>query len=178
MDPLIKIGEKAPFFELPDLHGNLLRLEDLRGAITVLNFWSAECEWCQRVDREIITYMDAWRGMVKVLWIASNASEPYDLIEKAADERELPSVLVDDQQKVADLYGAQTTPHFFVVDGEGRLCYQGAWDDVTFRRRIATQAYVPKVIEAIKHNQTQEITQTPAYGCVLVRFVVPDDYSE
>jgi peroxiredoxin len=178
MDAMIKIGEQAPQFELPDLRGHLLRLEDLQGKIVVVNFWSAECEWCQRVDRELIPYLDAWKDRVKVLWIASNDSEPHNLIEKVASERKLPTVLVDDQQKVADLYGAQTTPHFFVVDSGCKLSYQGAWNDVTFRRRIATQVYVPKVIEALKQNLTPEVTQTPPYGCVLVRFAVHDDFSE
>jgi peroxiredoxin len=170
MDPIITIGEQAPRFELPDLKGKILIMEDLLGWIVVLNFWSAECEWCQRVDRELITYLDAWLDRVKVLWVASNANESRDLIEKVAVERKLPTVLLDDQQKVADLYGAQTTPHFFVVDSGGKLCYQGAWDDVIFRRRVATQIYVPKVIEALKLNQTPKVTQTPPYGCVLVRF--------
>ena len=170
MDPIIAIGEQAPRFELPELKGKILALEDLLGWIMVLNFWSAECEWCKRVDHEVITYLDAWKEQVKVLWIASNANESRDLIEKVAAERKLPTVLLDEQQKVADLYGAQTTPHFFVMDKGGKLRYQGAWDDITFRHRVATQVYVPQAIEALRHHLTPEVTQTPAYGCVLVRF--------
>ncbi len=52
----------------------------------------------------------------------------------------------------------------------GKLAYQGAWDDITFRQRVATQIYVPRVIEALKQNRIPEVTQTPPYGCALVRF--------
>ncbi len=170
MDTVIKIGEQAPSFKLPDLQGNMLVLEELRGRMVVLNFWSAECEWCERVDKELVTYLEAWKEWATVLWIASNANETHPLIEKVASERKLPMVLLDDQQKVADLYGAQTTPHFFVLDRSGKLGYQGAWDDITFRHRAPTQVYIPRVVEALMQDLIPEVTQTPAYGCVLVRF--------
>jgi peroxiredoxin len=168
MDPIIPIGEQVPLFQLNDLSRRSLILKDLRGWIVVLNFWSAECEWCKRVDHELTTYLEVWKDRVKVLWIASNANESRELIEKVTTERNLPTVLLDYQHKVADLYGAQTTPHFFVVDEAGKLRYQGAWDDITFRQRVATQVYLPLAIEMLQHNLTPEITQTPAYGCALV----------
>jgi len=170
MDPIVTIGEQAPEFQLPDLKGRLYALEDLRGRIVVLNFWSAECEWCERVDHELSAFLDRWKEKVKVLWIASNANESREMIERVANERKLPTVLVDAQQQVANLYGVQTTPHFFVVDGRGKLAYQGAWDDITFRQRVSTKVYLPKVIESLKQNLIPEVTQTPAYGCVLVRY--------
>jgi len=169
MDPIIAVGEQAPQFQLHDIKGELFTLKDFLGWIVVLNIWSAECDWCKRVDHELTTFLDSWKDKVKELWIASNANETRDLIEKVATERNLPTVLLDAHQQVADLYGAQTTPHFFVVDAEGKLSYQGAWDDITFRHRIATQLYIPKVIEALRNSQIPEVTQTPPYGCALVR---------
>ncbi|OGN88990.1 MAG: hypothetical protein A2Y88_09790 [Chloroflexi bacterium RBG_13_48_10] len=172
MDTLIKTGEKAPSFQLPDLNGDPFSLEKLPGWITVLNFWSAECTWCERVDQEMRSYLEAWKEQVMVVWIASNANESRDLIESVASERKLPTVLLDAHQQVANLYGAQTTPHFFVVDTKGYLAYQGAWDDITFRQRVATQVYLPQVIEALKHQLVPEITQTEPYGCALVRYLI------
>jgi len=170
MDPIVTVGEQAPEFQLPDLKGRLYTLEDLLGRIVVLNFWSAECDWCERVDHELSAYLDRWKAQVKVLWIASNANESRELIERVACVRKLTTVLVDADQQVAHMYGAQTTPHFFVVDGSGKLAYQGAWDDITFRQRVATKVYIPMVIESLNQNLIPEVTQTPPYGCVLVRF--------
>jgi peroxiredoxin len=170
MDTLIKAGEQAPQFQLPDLKGKLHSLDGLRGWIIVLNFWSAECTWCERVDHELTEFLEAWKEHTQVLWIASNANESRDLIERVAAERNMPAVLLDPLQIVANLYGAQTTPHFFVVDAKGILAYQGAWDDVTFRQRVASQVYIPQVVEALSHNLSAELTNTPPYGCMLVRF--------
>jgi peroxiredoxin len=170
MDPIINIGEEAPKFQLSDLKSKLTSLYDMQGWIVVLNFWSAECVWCERVDHELTALLNPWKDQVKVLWIASNANESHELIEKVAIERNLPTVLLDTHQVVANLYGAQTTPHFFVVDANGKLRYQGAWDDITFRQRVAKQVYLPQVVEALRYNREPAVTQTPPYGCVLVRF--------
>ena len=170
MDTLIKPGEVAPDFQLLDLQSRSYSLAGWSGWIRVLNFWSAECTWCERVDHELTACLEAWKDSVQVSWISSNANEGRDLVRKVAMERHIPTVLLDPEHRVADLYGAQTTPHFFVVDGIGRLVYQGAWDDITFRKRVATQVYVPHVVEALRLGRSPEISQTPPYGCVLVRF--------
>jgi peroxiredoxin len=170
MDSMIKVGDNPPLFHLQDLRGNLHTKDDFNGWIGVLYFWSAECSWCERVDRELSTYMSMWKDQVKVFWIASNVNEPGELIDTVAHDRNIPTVLIDNHQVLADLYGAQTTPHFFVVDGKGVLRYQGAWDDITFRQREARQVYLPKVIDALRQNLAPDFTQTPAYGCTLVRF--------
>lgn len=170
MDSIIKFGEPGPMFRLQELRGELHTLDEYLGWIVVLNFWSAECDWCKRVDEELISYLNPWKDQVKVLWIASNDNESVDLIKKTAIDRKLPTVLVDTGHKVADLYGAETTPHFFILDGGGKLRYQGGWDNITFRQRKATQNYVPMVIEALGNDLVPEVTSTPAFGCMFVRF--------
>jgi peroxiredoxin len=170
MDSVIQIGANAPEFQLPDLYGNLVLLKDVIGSLVILNFWSSECDWCERVDRELTKYLAQWKGRATVLWIASNAHETREMVEKVAVERNIPIVLLDEQVKVANLYGVQTTPHFFVLDTQGKLAYQGAWDDITFRRRVAANSYVLQAIQALMNGNQPDIAQTQAYGCALVRF--------
>ena len=170
MDPLIKYAEYTPGFQLPDLKGNIHCLGGLSGWIRVLNFWSAECTWCERIDHELIACLEAWKADVKAIWIASNANEARELVQRVAMERQIPTLLLDSDHHVADLYAAQATPHFFVVDRAGKLAYQGAWDDITFRQRVATRVFVTQVVEALRQGRSPEVTQTPPYGCVLVRF--------
>jgi peroxiredoxin len=169
MDSVIPTGAEAPEFRLPDLQGKFFSLKGLRGLIVVLNFWSAECDWCERIDHELIKYLAQWKDRVTVLWIASNAHETKELAKKVAIERSLPVVLLDEQLKTANLYGVQTTPHFFVVDTHGKLAYQGSWDDITFRQRVAAQRYVPQAIQALLQGKQPDINRTQAYGCTLVR---------
>jgi hypothetical protein len=110
-----------------------------------------------------------WGAQVELLSIAANRSESAQAVEAAAKTRRLPRVLIDAQHRIADLYGAQTTPHVFVVDANGLLRYRGAVDDVTFRQRQATRFYLEEAVEALLEGRSPEIQETPAYGCTIVR---------
>ena len=170
MDTMIKTGALAPGIELPDLEGNLFRLSDWRGKIVVVNFWSAECPWAENADHELNEYRSAWGEEVSLWPVASNANESRDLLSKAAVERGLSFVLHDANQQTADQYGAITTPHLFVIDREGILRYQGAFNDVTFRQRTPTRHYLREAVEALMDGRDPDPAQTQSYGCTLVRY--------
>jgi peroxiredoxin len=170
MDAVIKIGQPAPDFELPGLHGEILRLTDLRGHRLIINFWSAECPYSERADRELRTLLAGWQGKVKLWTIASNVNETRDSLRSAAAARGQPLILVDQKNTVADLYGAVTTPHLFLVDQLGILRYQGAFDDISFRKRAASRHYLRDAVEAILSDRQPEVTLTRPYGCTIVRF--------
>lgn len=163
----VALDYPAPSFVLPDLDGRPWSLETLRGRIVVLYFWSAECAWCQRTDPHVVERAAAWGESVVLLPIASVLEETPEQLRLAANERGLPRVLRDATQQVAKAYQVQTTPHFFVIDAEGILRYQGAFDDVTFRQRIPTRFYVDEVVRALLEGRPPEVKETLPYGCAL-----------
>ncbi len=167
---MIPNNQPAPDFTLPDLHGRLHSLGDYRGKVVILNFWSAECPHVARVDAELLPLVKAWGEALALLSIAANANERPELIAQVAAQRGLPLVLLDADHKVADLYAAQTTPHLFVVDGQGLLRYQGAFDDVTFRQRTPRQPFLRQALEAVLAGRQPDPSQTPPYGCAIVRY--------
>ena len=169
MDTIIQAGTYAPNFNLLDLEGKPAKLEDWKGKIIVINFWSAECPWAERADREMFPYLMGLQDEVTWVSIASNANEDTELLALVAGERNLPLLLVDPQQLVADLYGAQTTPHIYVVDQEGVLRYQGGYDDTTFRQRTATRNYMREVVDSLLSGHQPPVEQTAPYGCTIVR---------
>jgi len=169
MDTLIQTGQPAPGFSLPDLWGSPHHLDETRGRVLVLNFWSAECPWVERADREITARLPGWGHGVQYWAIASNSSEPIELLRDVARKRILPVVLHDARHTVADLYHAQITPHFFVFDKSGILRYQGALDDVTFRQREPTRFYLHEAVLELLADRLPDPAETPAYGCTIVR---------
>jgi hypothetical protein len=173
MDSIVKIGQPAPDFSLPALDGKIYRLNEWRGRVVVLDFWSAECPWSKRGDDELSGYLPGWGESVALWRIASNANEPEELLRRVAEERRLPLVLQDAQQTVADLYVATTTPHLFVIDAQGILCYQGSLDDTTFRKRLPTQFYLRQAVEALLAGRRPDPAETEPYGCTIVRHI-PD----
>lgn len=169
MDPLIPNLNPAPDFTLPDLDGFDHSLSALRGRPVVINFWSAECPWAARADQALRPSVESWEESVALLSIAANANEPLVMLRSAAAERDISPVLHDRQRLVADAYGAQTTPHVFIVDAAGLLRYQGAFDDSSFRQPEATRHYLEEAIQALLDGQEPDPAVTLPYGCALVR---------
>lgn len=167
---MINVNQPAPDFELPDLEGRLHRLSDYRGRIVIVNFWSCECPHSQRTDKAIMAMFVQWRAQrVVMMSIASNRSENAQAVKNAADARRLPTVLMDANCQVADMFGAQTTPHVFVIDREGVLRYRGSVDDVTFRKKIPSRFFLDEAVEVLLEGHLPTLTETPAYGCTIMR---------
>jgi peroxiredoxin len=169
MDTVTESGEPAPDFTLRDLVGEVHKLSDELGRVVVLNFWSAVCPWSQRADQAIVELLKEWGGEVVYWPIASNSDETIEAIRETTTERRLPLVLHDADHRVADLYGAVATPQFFVIDSQGIIRYSGALDDVTFRKRMPTRAYVAEAVQAVLAGRLPEPARTAAYGCAVVR---------
>jgi len=165
----MKLNQPAPVFELPDLRGNLCKFSDYRGRIVILNFWSCECPHSARADGLMMKWLEEWGGNVELLSIAANKNESAQDVETAARSRGIPKVLIDAEHVVADLYKAVTTPHVFVVDRDGILRYRGAVDDVTFRNRTASRFFLKEAVDALIEGHSPTLTETPAYGCTIVR---------
>jgi peroxiredoxin len=172
MDPLARVGEPAPDFVLHDLEGGICRLADQRGRILVLNFWSAECPHSERSDQTLSSLRPVWGSRVIVWWLASNANEPDEQLIRVANLRHVGPVLRDQGQVIADRYGAQTTPHVFVIDAAGVLRYAGAPDDVDFRQRVPTRQHLASAVQALLEGRAPEPALTAAFGCALVRMRV------
>jgi peroxiredoxin len=168
---IMEINQTAPDFELPDLEGRPHRLSAYRGKIVIVNFWSCECPHSERTDKAIMAMFVQWRNEVVMLSISPNRNETVEAVKTAANARRLPTVLLDADCSAADLYEAQTTPHVFVIDQGGLLRYRGAVDDMTFRKRIPTRFFLDEAVEALLEGCLPALTESPAYGCTIVREV-------
>jgi peroxiredoxin len=165
----MQIDDPAPDFELPDLNGKPHKLSSYRGKLVMINFWSAECPHSERTDKHLLTLLEGWNGEVVLLPIASNRNESAEMVAESAKARGIPQVLIDSEHVVADLYAALTTPHIFILDRDGILCYRGAVDDITFRQREATRFFVKEAIEALLRGDLPASSETLPYGCTIVR---------
>jgi len=165
----MEINQSVPNFTLKDLGGHEHSLANYRGGIVIINFWSAECPHAARVDLSLLPLIKQWGNKVHLLQIASNGNEPIEMLRQVAEERGANPILQDADHAVADAYGATNTPHIFILDEEGVLRYEGAYDDVAFRQRVATLNYVREAIESLLNGSKPEITSVPPFGCTIVQ---------
>jgi len=169
MDSVVRTGQPAPDFTLPDLAGVPHHLGTRRGRILVLVFWSADCAHSERTNRTLAALRPGWGERVEVWWVAPNPNESLERLQVAALGEQIGPVLVDGGQSVAGLYGAVTTPHVFVIGADGVLRYAGAPDDVALRKPTPTRAYLAQAVEALLAGREPDPAETPPFGCALVR---------
>jgi len=169
---VVEIGKEVPDFNLPDAAGKEYALLDLRGKIVMIHFWSTSCPFVKRYeDRLQQLTRDYTAQDVVVLGIDSNVSETVEDIQKAARERGVNyPVLVDRGNKIADDFGAITTPHVFILDKTGKLVYEGAVDDQGWSEdNPVTKNYAKDVLEALLSGSPVPHSTTKTFGCTVKR---------
>ena len=171
-----EIGKAAPAFTLKDLDGTSHSLSDFTGKIVVVEWFSSKCPWSGMKSKnsvhssgQIKKLQDGLKKMDEnvVYLMIDSSGRIFDnekaLIaadQKATKELGITSpVLVDYAGTVGKAYGAKTTPHMYVIDGEGVLRYQGALGDRKDRN------YVMDAVTAIKKGSTVQPASTRPYGC-------------
>ncbi len=170
---VVKLGEPVPDFSLHDTEDIINKLSDYRGKVVMIHFWSAKCPFVLRYDDRLkdITKDYKEQGVVS-LAIDSNTNETLLDIEKVAKARKVNyPVLLDPGNKIADQFGAVTTPHVFIVDRDGKLAYEGAVDDQGWSEdKKPTESYVRNALDQILKGEPVKTPQTKSVGCTVKRF--------
>ena len=169
----VKLGEPVADFELKDTEGKTHKLTDHQGKVVVIHFWSAKCPFVLRYDDALKAITaDYQKDGVVVLGIASNTNEPAEEIKKVAQARQVNyPVLLDPGHKIADQFGAVTTPHVYVINPEGKLVYEGAVDDQGWSEaKKPGKVHVRNAIEQTLKGETVSTPQTKSVGCTIKRF--------
>ena len=77
-------------------------------------------------------------------------------------------VLLDSDGKVGHAYGARTTPHMFVIDGNGTVVYRGAIDnaqDGDPEQGAPFVNYVDRALGDLGAKRPVQMPDTKSYGC-------------
>jgi hypothetical protein len=79
-------------------------------------------------------------------------------------------LLIDESGSVGQLYGAERTPHMYVINAEGVLVYRGAIDNSPDGEGQSPEGgklvnYVESAIGAIRSGAKVSPAETKAYGC-------------
>ena len=171
---MVPLGTKACDFELPNVDGRLVRLEDVRGPRgTVVMFICNHCPFVKHVADQLAAlgrdYMPRGVGFAA---ISSNdvsahpADSPEQMVHEA-EERGYPfPYLYDETQEVAKAYHAACTPDFYLFDAGRRLVYRGQLDaSRPGSGTPVTGADLRTAIEAVLAGKPAAAEQIPSLGC-------------
>ncbi|MGA0286590.1 MAG: redoxin family protein [Phycisphaerales bacterium] len=174
-----EVGKPAPAFTLTDTGGTTHNLADFKGKTVVLEWFSPYCPWSGGESRGSVHRNGKVKSLVEkmkavdpnVVYVLVNSTHqgrPEKEIARDSDAVlattgvKLP-ILMDYDGTVGKMYGAKVTPHLYVIDGEGVLRYQGAFD--SDRNSTDGSNYVLEAVTAIKNGETPSTASTRPYGC-------------
>lgn len=168
------VGEEAPAFSLKDLDGNTHSLADYAGKTVVLEWINPNCPFSDRHAQE--ETMASLAGKYdEVVWLGINSTaadhrdflEPAAHAEWAADNGVGYAILYDQTGATGKAYDAKTTPHMYIVDGDGEISYNGAIDDDPPGRKDQAQRtnYVDGGLVALAASSDLDPASTKPYGC-------------
>lgn len=173
-----KNGAIAQDFKLTDVNGKTVQLSQFRGKTVVLEWHNPGCPFVSKHYRS--GNMQATQKAARqhgAVWLTINSGakgkqghmtgpEAKALIAK--QNIQSTNYLLDAKGLVGKAYGAKTTPHMYIIDGNGILVYQGGIDDKP-TANIAdiknARNHVLAALNEIKSGDKVSVAQARPYGC-------------
>lgn len=175
---MVANGADAPDFTLPGHDGKSYSLSDYAGKTVVLEWFNHECPFVRKhYDSNNMQMLQKKHTADGVVWFSIISSAEgkqghmtaQEAAIHAAEQGAKPTaVLIDESGEVGQLYGAKTTPHMFIVNGEGKLAYQGAIDSINSADKEDVKKannYVERALYELKSGKSVSVASTKQYGC-------------
>jgi peroxiredoxin len=162
----VDVGDKAPGFKAIGVDGKEYTTDTFKDAkAVVVCFTCNQCPVAVAYEDRFIEFSKEYEDK-GVKFIAINVNpESIDAMKTRAEEKGFNFPYTKDESGAsAKAYGAQVTPHLYVVDKEGKIAYIGAFDDNQDESK-AKKAYIEDAVDAVLAGKTPETTKTRAVGC-------------
>lgn len=173
-----QVAQPAPAFSVKDTTGATRSLADFRGKIVVLEWTNHDCPFVkkhygaqnmQSLQKEVTGAGAIWLTVISSAPGEQGAVSPAQADELTKSRHASPTaVLLDSTGEMGRAYGAQTTPHMYVISAEGTLLYMGGIDSIATTNvddlKKATP-YFKNAFEAVVAGKPVQQAVTRPYGC-------------
>lgn len=171
----LKVGEKAQDFKLQNIDGNWVSLSDYKDAKGfIVIFTCNTCPYAKMYEDRIIELNNTYEPQGYPV-IAINPNDPdvkpgdsFDAMKERAKEKGFTfPYLIDADQTVFPAFGAERTPHVFLLDQDLIVRYIGAIDDNAQSVDAVEEKYLDNAIKAIGQDKDPDPDFTKAVGCTI-----------
>jgi peroxiredoxin len=176
----VKVGDKAPAFNLKNIDGKMYSFENIKDANGntpkgyVVTFTCNTCPYAVMYEDRLIELHNTLSAKgYPVVAIQPNDPEVkegdnFANMQQRAKEKGFPFLyLMDEGQAIYPQYGASRTPEIYLVDANHVVRYHGAIDDNAQDAEAVTVNYVEKAVEAIENGQEPNPADVKAIGCTI-----------
>lgn len=167
------VGDRVSNFRLLSTDGNYVSLDDFPQANGFfIIFTCNHCPYSQLYEQRIIDLHRKYAPKGYPV-IAINPNDPeivpddgYEEMKKRARQKRYPfPYLFDEQQQVYPIFGANRTPHVFLLDRTRVVRYIGAIDDNAEVPAAVSTRYAEDAVEALIRGERPAVEFTRAVGC-------------
>lgn len=123
-----EVGNVAPDFSAPNPDGKLITLSDIKGKVTIIDFWAAWCGPCRKENPNVVKVYEKYHDKgLEIIGVSldgtPNQKDPkaawMDAIEKDNLTWHQVSNLSYFNDPIAKLYSIQAIPATYILDSEG-----------------------------------------------------------
>ncbi|MFK7986144.1 MAG: peroxiredoxin family protein [Sandaracinaceae bacterium] len=124
----------APDFSLEAADGTTWRLQDQRGKVVVMNFWTTTCQPCVEEMPSLVSLARMIEGRDDIELVTVSVDRDWDTARTVVPQSSPLNVLLDsDREVVANQFGTRLFPETWIIDPDGviRLRIDGRrnWND-------------------------------------------------
>ncbi|MGY6560709.1 MAG: redoxin family protein [Luteibaculaceae bacterium] len=188
-NPILEIGAKAPLqtYKMKNVDGKELSLKDLKGEKGLLVIFS--CNTCPFVvgspngsegweGRYNYTFDVAERLGFGSVFVNSNEAKRTEkdsedsfenMVIRAKEKQYRFPYVLDKNHKLADAFGARTTPHVFLFNENMELIYKGAIDDNNQSQMGVKEHWLQNAMGNYASGKSIENNSTRQLGCSIKR---------
>ncbi|MDR7078302.1 peroxiredoxin [Neobacillus niacini] len=130
----LKVGAKAPDFELKTLTGETVKLSDLKGKKVMLNFWAT---WCPPCKAEMPAMEQFHKEAGDEVVILAVNIDPHLDVQAFVDENKITfPIPLDAEDTVNEMYQVLSIPTTYFIDTKGNIGnkYIGAMNHDTMKQ--------------------------------------------
>ena len=170
----VKVGGAVPVFTLKNYDGKEYSLRSLlkENKLVVVMFIATKCPVSNGYNERMVKLNETYsKKGVSFVGVNANVKETVGEVADHSKEHGFKfPVLKDEQNKIADAYGAQVTPETFVVNPDGKLMYHGRIDDSRNPEKVQSQD-LAIALDALLAGTEVPRSETKAFGCSIKRVV-------
>jgi len=161
--------------ELRDCFGAQHSMADLKASkVVVVAFLGTECPLAKLYGPRLQELSERFSAQgVSFVGVCSNVQDSLtDVVAYATKAGITFPMLLDNEQRLADLLQAKRTPEVFVLDDSQRIRYRGRIDDqygIGVVRNAPTREDLAEAVLSLIKGEPPAITTAPTVGCLIGR---------
>jgi hypothetical protein len=172
------LDQAAPTFTAKTADGGTVDLAAYKGKTVILEWTNHECPYVvKHYDSGNIPTLQKDTTGKGIVWLQVISSAPgkqgyvdgATALKLNKDRGAAPSkVVLDPEGKIGVMYGAQTSPHMYIINPAGQLVYKGGIDSIPSSNKAdiaKAENYVTSALSELSSGKKISKANTKPYGC-------------